>query len=207
MSDSDPSRDPEPVTGRTFRDDDLYGEDFADRRYVECVFRHVDMTEATSRGAVFQECAFGNVRLNASRHVDSAFLRCVFERCDLFDAEFTGCKMIGSTFRETALRPLRIEGGDWSFVSLAGADLRGISVRGVRMREVDLTGAKCDDAVFADIDLSGGQLRGVSFVRTDLRGSDLTALDPRATELRGALIDPEQALVIARSLGLEIRWA
>jgi len=40
----------------------------------------------------------------------------------------------------------------------------------------------------------------------DLRGSDLTALDPvAAAELRGALIDAEQAVVIAQALGLEIR--
>lgn len=35
--------------GRTFRDEDWYGEDFADRAYRNCSFLHVDMTEATSR--------------------------------------------------------------------------------------------------------------------------------------------------------------
>jgi len=79
-------------------------------------------------------------------------------------------------------------------------------VRGARMREADLSGADCTGAVLAGVDLSGARLRGVKLGRADLRGSDLTALDPvAAAELRGALIDAEQAVVIAQALGLEIR--
>jgi uncharacterized protein YjbI with pentapeptide repeats len=36
-----------------------------------------------------------------------------------------GCKLTGSTFVRRRLRPLTVEGGDWSWVSLRSADLRG----------------------------------------------------------------------------------
>jgi fluoroquinolone resistance protein len=195
----------ESIEDETFNGDDWYAEDLADRRYLRCVFSHVDLTEATSRGAVFEECSFHNVRLNASRHLDSAFLRCEFKRCNLFEAEFTGCKLVGSSFHQSQLRPLRIIGGDWSFVALPGADLRGIAVTGARMREADLTGANCADAVITDTDLSGAQLHGASFVKADLRGSDLSALDPTVTGVRDAIINAEQAIVIAQAIGLQIR--
>jgi uncharacterized protein YjbI with pentapeptide repeats len=193
------------VVGQTFGNEDWYGEEFTERAYLRCTFSDVDLTEAATSGTVFRECDFRNVRFNASRHTDSAFERCTFARCNLFEAEFTGCKMIGSTFHESALRPLTVTGGDWSFVALPGADLRGVTVRGVRMREIDLTKANCEGAVFADVDLSGAALHSVNFTRCDLRGSDLTALDPRTAELAGALIAPEQAVVLAQALGLEIR--
>ena len=141
----------------------------------------------------------------AGWHTDSAFLRCTFTNCNLFEAEFIGCKMVGSSFHATALRPLRVTGGDWSFAGLAGADLRGITVRDVRMREVDLTAAKCDNAVLAGVDLSGAQLHSASFMKSDLRGSDLTALDPTFVAVAGAIIEPAQAVVIAQVLGFEIR--
>lgn len=193
------------IEDASFRDEDWYGEHLTDRDYARCVFSQVDLTESTSQGCVFTECTFDNVSLNSSRHTDSAFLRCTFTNCNLFEAEFLGCKMVGSSFRRSTMRPMRIIGGDWSFAGLAGLDLRGITVRDVRMREVDLTSAKCDNAVFAGIDLSGAQLHSASFTKSDLRGSDLSALHPTTTAVAGAIITPAQAVVIAGVLGLEIR--
>ncbi|WP_326558019.1 pentapeptide repeat-containing protein [Micromonospora sp. NBC_01796] len=193
------------IEGETFRNEDWYGDEFTDSTYVGCTFLHVDLMEASTRGTVFQDCTFGNVQFNASRHTDSAFLRCTFKRCNLFEAEFTGCKFVGSTFTESDLRPLRVFGGDWSFVGLSGADLRGVRFEGVRMREIDLTAANCAEAAIVNVDLSGAQLHHANLVRCDLRGSDLSALDPSTTQLTGAIIDPAQAVVIAQTLGLEIR--
>jgi fluoroquinolone resistance protein len=194
------------IEDETFQDEDWYGEELVEREYAGCTFSRIDLTEAFTRGCVFTECGFANVRFNVSRHVDSAFLRCTFQRCNFFEAEFTGCKLVGSTFTQTeALRPVRVAGGDWSFVGLREADLRAVSISGVRMREADLTGADCSEAVLTEVDLSGAQLRDVKFDRTDLRGSDLTALDPARASLAGAIITADQAVVVAQSLGLEIR--
>jgi fluoroquinolone resistance protein len=195
----------EPVADEAFKDIDWYGEDLGDRAYTRCQFFHVDLTEATSRGAVFTECTFGNVLFNASRHADSAFIRCTFKRCNLFEAEFTGCKLIGSGFPESTLRPLAVTGGDWSFVGLSGADLRGTQWRGARMREVDLAGADCREAVLVDLDLSGAQFRAAKLGGCDLRGSDLSALVPGTVDLAGAVIDMAQAVTIAQTLGLDVR--
>jgi uncharacterized protein YjbI with pentapeptide repeats len=57
-----------------------------ERSYVRCRFSDVDLTEASIRRTTFEECNFFNVRLNASRHVDSAFLRCEINRVNLFEA-------------------------------------------------------------------------------------------------------------------------
>ncbi|WP_432957160.1 pentapeptide repeat-containing protein [Micromonospora haikouensis] len=195
---------PEPTEDATFRYDDWYAEDLADRHFVRCEFFHVDLTEAVSRGAVFTECVFGNVAFNASRHVDSAFARCVFKRCNLFEAEFTGCKLVGSSFEQCDLRPLRVDGGDWSFVALPGADLRGVRLTDVRMREADLAGADLTGATVTGVDLSGAQLHGSRLLRADLRGSDLSALDPTTVQRAGALIDAEQAVLLARALGFQV---
>jgi uncharacterized protein YjbI with pentapeptide repeats len=73
------------------------------------------------------------------------------------------------------------------------------------MREADLTGANCADAVFADVDLSGAMLHAVKLSRADLRGSDLAALDPVNAELAAAIVSPEQAAVLVTSLGLRVR--
>ena len=192
------------IEGETFRDLDWYGEELSDRGYRQCSFLDVDLTEAVSRGAVFEECVFGTVRFNASHHTDSAFVRCEFTRCVFFEAEFTGCKLVGSRFVECTLRPLSAVGGDWSFVSLADADLRGVTLSGLRMREADLRGAACDGAVLTGLDLSGAELRGARLDRCDLRGSDLSTLDPTEVSRAGAVVSAEQAVVLAMALGFTI---
>jgi uncharacterized protein YjbI with pentapeptide repeats len=55
------------------------------------------------------------------------------------------------------------------------------------------------------VDLSGAWLHRADLTGCDLRGSDLSALDPRTVELKDAVIDPVQAVVIATALGLEVR--
>jgi uncharacterized protein YjbI with pentapeptide repeats len=41
------------VSGADFRDEDWYADDLADARYVECTFTDVDLSEATTSGALF----------------------------------------------------------------------------------------------------------------------------------------------------------
>ncbi|SOD71482.1 uncharacterized protein YjbI with pentapeptide repeats [Jatrophihabitans sp. GAS493] len=205
MTESLSSAPGESFTGVTFSRDDWYAEEIVGRSYTDCQFHQIELTEAVLQNCTFTNCIFGNVSFNASRHVDSAFLGCTFRRCNFFDVEFSGCKLLGSTFEQSAsLRPMRVIGGDWSFVVLAGADLRGCSFQSVRMREADLTAANCVDTVFADVDLSGAMLHGARFTRADLRGSDLSSLDPQGTDVRDAQILPEQAVAIAEALGLRV---
>jgi fluoroquinolone resistance protein len=112
--------------------------------------------------------------------------------------------VLGSVFSSCSLRPLRVTGGDWSFVSLVDADLRGTVLAGVRLREADLRGADLTGATVSDCDLSAAVLDGSRWSGADLRGSDLAAFDPREVPLDGARIRAEQAVVLAQALGLRI---
>jgi uncharacterized protein YjbI with pentapeptide repeats len=192
-------------TDEVFSGEDWYARQFAGERFRRCRFVDIDLTECGSDGALFEECTFASVRFNASVHRDSAFLRCLFERSNLFEAEFTGCKLIGSSFVESDLRPLTVTEGDWSFVALRMADLRGVRFTGVRMREVDLTEARCDGAVLSTVDLSAARLLHTSLRECDLRGSDLAGIDPRQVDLTGAVLGVAQAVQLAQSLGAVIR--
>jgi uncharacterized protein YjbI with pentapeptide repeats len=193
-------------TERTVSGDDLYGEDLTGRSESRVLYVDVDLTESTSTaGLVFEECVFRTVTFNASVHTGAAFINCTFATCNFFDASFVDCKMVGSTFDRCKFDRLSVEGGDWSFVGLPGADLRNASFTGNRMREADLTGVRADGAAFRKVDLSGSSFAKASFEKADLRGSDLDGLDPATTGLRNAIIDWNQAIAIAAAMGLDVR--
>ncbi|MFC1403924.1 MULTISPECIES: pentapeptide repeat-containing protein [Streptacidiphilus] len=197
---------PEPTDpGLVVRDEDWYARELtAADRFTGYSFLDTDWTEVVSSGTVFDECTFAGVRFNASRHSGAAFTNCTFRNCTFFDTRFTDCKLVGSVFQRCTFNLFQVSGGDWSYVGLAGADLRQATVEDVRMREADLGAARLDRAVLTGTDLSGAVLQGATFTGADLRGSDLSALDPLTVELRGARIDLPQAAVIATALGLRV---
>jgi fluoroquinolone resistance protein len=197
--------EPAPPTHTEVRHQDWEGHDLSEREDTAVAFIDVDLTDASSRGALFSECTFRECRFSSSTHVDSAFVNCTFTGCRFFDATFTDCKLVGSMFDRCSFELLRCEGGDCSFVGMPGADLRRASFRDVRMREADLTGARCDGARLHRVDLSAASLHGAKLSDADLRGSDLSSLDPTAVTLDGAIVDPDQAIVIATALGLDVQ--
>ena len=101
------------LASRTFRGEDWYGDELVDVVFERCTFSDVDLTEATTRGAVFRECTFHNCRFNASTHVSSAFIAGDFRRCNFFDVTLDGCKLDGSVFAECTMRPMKVIGGSW----------------------------------------------------------------------------------------------
>ncbi|TMQ91723.1 pentapeptide repeat-containing protein [Actinomadura soli] len=196
---------PAAPTDTTISSADWDSRDLTGENHENVLFADLDMTEATGVGAVFTDCTFRGARFNASTHTDAAFVNCTFVRCGFFDATFTGCKLVGSMFDGCTYDLLKVKGGDWSFTGLPGADLRRASFKDARMREVDLTGARCAGAEFRDVDLSGSVLHKADFSGCDLRGSDISAIDPFTVGLRRAVIDPFQAVVLATALGLDVR--
>jgi len=193
------------VAGAELRNEDWVGRELGAYAATGVAFIGVDLSEITTDAATFEGCTFRDVRFNVSQHARSAFLNCTFAGCNFFETTFTGCKLVGSSFNRCKLDLLKISDGDWSFVGLAGADLRTATIEGVRMREADLTRARFDGAELRNVDLSGAAVQGATFAGTDLRGSDLSAFDPVATELAGAIVDWEQAIVLATALGLDVR--
>ncbi len=197
--------EPAPPTERTVAGADWYGRSLHREQHDRTLFVDLDLTDAENIGTVFEECTFRRVRFNASIHRDAAFVNCTFVSCNFFDSRLTQCKVVGSMFDGCQFDHLQVVDGDWSFAGLPGADLRKASFLRTRLREADLTGARCQGGSIRDVDLSGAWLHSADFSRCDLRGSDLSALDPANVQLKGAIITIDQSIVIAEALGLDVR--
>lgn len=195
-----------PQPSNTVRGEDWYGADLTGQVFEDIAYIDLDLSETTSTsGLTFVDCTFRQMRLNVSEHTGASFANCTFTDCRFFDTTFIECKFIGAMFDRCNTDRLTVRGGDWSFVGLPGADLRTATITDARMREADLTGARCEGAVLRSLDLSGAMLARANLDRCDLRGSDLSSLDPWTTSLRGAIVDPVGAMVLAAAMGIEVR--
>jgi uncharacterized protein YjbI with pentapeptide repeats len=184
---------------------DWFEADLTGVRHERVLFQDLDMTDSTGTGARFVDCTFRGAQLDRCELEAASFENCTFVRCSLVAARFTGCKFVGSTFDTATAERLTVEGGDWSFVGLPAADLRRARFTDVRMREADLTGAKLGHAVLTNCDLAGAMWSRSDLSGCDLRGSDIGDLEPGNVQLRRAIIDWPQAVLIARTLGLDVR--
>ncbi|NNP75994.1 hypothetical protein A7P54_06090 [Acinetobacter sp. Ac_3412] len=194
-----------PKTTETITSLDWYGQVLNNQKYERTLFVDLDLSEAQSTGAIFNECTFRRARFNASVHQHSAFLNCTFYFCNFFDSKFTDCKLVGSMFSDCQFHHMRVEDSDWAFVGLPGADLEKASFLRTCLREADLTGARCHGSSIRESDLSGAWLHRADFTECDLRGSDLSALDPKETQIKDAIISLDQTLMIAENLGFDVR--
>lgn len=193
-----------PETTSTISGEDWYGRRIEGETFERVLFADVDLTEAVTNGATFTECTFRGVRFNVSEHTATAFVNCTFTRCNFFEASFKGCKTVGSMFDGCSFDLLSVDGGDWSFTGFPGAALQGARFLGVRMRETDLTHARCAKAEFRACDLSASWFHGADFTDANLVGSNLSGLDPLRATLTRATVDEEQAAQIVESLGLQV---
>jgi uncharacterized protein YjbI with pentapeptide repeats len=184
---------------------DWFEADLSGVTHERVLFQDLDMTDSTGTGARFVDCTFRGAELDRCELEAASFENCTFVRCSLVAARFVACKFVGSTFDTAAAERMTVEGGDWSFVGLPGADLRRARITDARMRETDLTGARLGHAVLTNCDLAGAMWSRADLSGCDLRGSDIGDLDPGNVQLHRAIIDWPQAVLIARSLGLDVR--
>jgi fluoroquinolone resistance protein len=197
---------PIPETVETLTGEDWYGEELSGRVAEQITYVDLDLTESRSTGGLaFTECVFRRAQFSQAVHTSAAFLNCTFLDCDFFGASFVECKFLGSMFSRCRFERMTVRGGDWSFVGLPGAKLGTACFEDLRIREADLTGARLVGGVLRRADLANALLGKAELDRCDLRGSDVTSVDPFSVSLTGAVVDWQQALVIAGALGLDVR--
>jgi uncharacterized protein YjbI with pentapeptide repeats len=197
---------PEEHVEEDFGGVDWYARDLVGERFVRCRFVEADLTEITTTDCVFEECDFGGAKLNASVHRRTAFDRSRLRRTNLFDSVFEVCRLAGTVVAEgCTLRPLKVVGGDWSYVTLRGVDLSGTVWESVRLTESDLSMADLTDASLRGCELTGVTLRHAVLRGTDLRETSVAGVDLVGLDLTGAVVDPAFAVALAQAYGADLR--
>ena len=154
--------------------------------------------------------------LDASRAV---LTDCLLERCDLASAifrrarlnrvAFVDCRMVGSDFGDEArLEDVTFEGCLLDMASFDSASLTRVVFSRSRMPGASFGLARLERVAFPDSDLSrcdfAGALAPGGTASIDLRSATLAAVSFDARLLRAIAIRPEDAVGIARALGMAV---
>ena len=135
------------------------------------------------------ECDFANAEANALKAVRVEFLNCRLTGFRAVEAEGKDLLISEgdagySQFRFGTFKTSEFNACNLGEADFHGSDLRGAILKGCELKNVDMTEAK----------LSG----------TDFRGSSVEGLAVHAADLKGAIVDPAQAMIFAELMGLKI---
>lgn len=188
-----------------------------DAHVINTAFSGLELSDVAADGTVFENvvfrgCAFERVNLSNCTFTDVLFSGCRFVRCDmgrswLNRVDFRSCSAPGLSFLKG-----RLTGVSLVDSQLAYADLSEATVEQLVASEAKLTEASFHATRLRRVSLSSCDLTRATFFHTSLSGVDLSTCDISGLrvssdlrELRGAVIDPEQATELIGLLGIKIK--
>ncbi len=147
---------------------------------------------------------FGSVVWKDVRVVGCDLANIRAHRVSLVRVELVDCRLTG--FRATALdwQDVLIQNGDARYAQFESGKFRDCEFEGCNFQDADFRGADLAGAIFRSCNLDRADLQKTKSQNTDFRKSEVEGMLVGMTDLQGAIVDPAQAMVLARVLGLQI---
>jgi uncharacterized protein YjbI with pentapeptide repeats len=183
--------------------------------YQDLLLAECELSDQTAEFATFETTHFKQVVMQRAvlRMLRLADVR--FEACDLAEsicesislsrAEFLGCRLIGLQATDGRIEDTLMKGCNASHAQFWGSVFKRTRFENCNLSEANFQGADLTGVVFDKCDLSGAHLAGAKLVGADLRNSRIDGARVGIKDLQGAIINTEQAISIARMLGVDVR--
>lgn len=183
--------------------------------YAQRAVSSCDLTDQAAEDVTFEQVQFRSVNFGRTRLARPRFLDVRFEACDLSGVgwdkarlrrvEFIGCRLIGAKLLDGIFNDVLFKECNAELSVLWAAGFKAARFEQCVLREVSFEGADLSGVAFDRCDLSKANLRATKLIGADLRHSAIGGVQVGLEELRGAMIDPVQAVHIAGLLGLVVK--
>ncbi len=164
----------------------------------------------------FEETLLKQVSLHATELAHARFGDCRLQECDLANANWFQSDLVRVELLNCRLTGLRTIEARWQDVlfrdcQVSLAQFRFSTFKTARFEHCDLSdadfqGADLSGVVFVDCDLSRAEMSQAKLAGADLRGCVLDGVHVGLSELKGAIIDPSQALPLVQAFGIVVAW-
>ena len=183
--------------------------------HVEQTFEGLSLGDESIDRAEYERCTFRRCRFDGTRFDDVRFVDCTLEDCDLVgvkvpntlfaDVRFQGGRAMGVDFTTLRSLTIRVSFQDvrMDYCNFSGLRLRNLVFRDCGLREATFDNCDLQGASFPGCDLTDAVLRQADLRDTDLRDTRGAFFDPRTCRLKGTKVDPETAVLVLGTLGIE----
>jgi len=183
-------------------------------RYTQLALSLDDFTEQEAQHVSFDQIMLQNVVLSKTRFKKVQLLDSRLLGCDLANAEWSeatlsrvellGCHLTGFQSGEALFQDVLFRECRSSFAQFALAKFKSVRFEDCDLSEANFFEADLSGVTFLHCDLSMADFSKAKLVGADLRGSKIDGMRIGPNELRGATIDPTQAVAFVRGMGIKV---
>ncbi len=173
-----------------------------------------DLSDQAAEDVTFETTVLKHVGLGRTRLPSLQLQDVRLDACDLAEAtwekallsrvEALGCRMVGWRASEGLLRNVLIKGCSAIGAQFWSTEFKNVRFESCILRDADFQRADLSGVIFDKCDLSNAKMSDAKLAGADLRGSKIEGVRLGLKELQGAIVDMEQAIAIARLLGVVV---
>ncbi len=183
-------------------------------RYTQLALSLDDFTEQEAQHVSFDQLVLQNVVLSKTHFKKVQWLDSRLLVCDLANAEWTeatlsrvellGCHLTGFQSGEALFQDVLLKECRCSFAQFPLTKFKSVRFEDCDLSEANFFEADLSGVTFLHCDLSMADFSKAKLVGADLRGSKIDGMRIGPSELRGATIDPTQAVAFVRGMGIKV---
>ena len=180
-----------------------------------CLLEACDLAGKHAENVRFDAVHIVGGSLSETHVAELRWLDVLCERCDLSLIEWPEATWTRVEMRDGRLSGAKLIGGELDHVRFIECQLDYATFSGTRFRQVSFERCRLPEVAFIGADLAGTafidcDLRGVDFTQAKLQGADvrssrLNEVRAGAGDVRGLVVNKEQASALAQLFGLVVR--
>ncbi len=183
-------------------------------QYTQLMLTLDDFTGQEAQHISFDQLLLQNVVLSKTRFKKVQVLDCRLQVCDLANAEWSeatlsrvellGCHLTGFQCSEGLLQDVLFKECRGSFTQFALTKCKSVRFEDCDLSEANFFEADLSGVTFLNCDLRQADFAKAKLIGADLRGSKIDGMRIGPNELKGATIDPTQAVAFVRGMGIKV---
>ena len=163
---------------------------------IDCgILNHVNL-----RQSQMEKIKLSDVKITESNLSNIDAFESFWLRVEIDESKLTGLKL-----NSAIMEDVYIKDSNSQFIQLRFGKAKRVIFESCNMKGSDFTNTDLTGCKFLNCDLSEAEFSGSILTGTDLRGSNLEKIKIGVKEIKGAIVNTNQALFLSGLLGIDIR--
>lgn len=184
------------------------------RLYYDLLIKDINI-DFDIREAEFNGCHFINVDFTNKKLKDIDFIDCIFEKCNLEFLDFSNrsihrccfknCNLTGCNLVNSSLIDISIINSKCSYINFSDSKIKHFLLRDSVVKEGRFVSLNLENIYFDNVDFSESEFLNTKLKGIDFSKCNITNIGTTTVDLKGIIINPEQALMLISLFGIIVK--
>lgn len=185
---------------------EVSGCNFVEGVIQDTLLDRLDLRQCSFNAIKLLNCNCAKIYVKLVRFVGCDLSNTKFTQGKFVKVEFKDCKLMGTSFAECDLEQVRFTNCLMELSQFSQIKARRLIFENCQLGQSYFDSGKLPHTIFKSCNLSQADFSGASILGSDIRGCSLDGVKIGTNQLAKVIVNPDQALYLARLMGLEIEF-